>query len=210
MAGDIKQIKPPVKLTVGSQYICLDTMDPDNQWTATFAAEVTKFPTVTTVAVTDNTDSHDSYASGAIYDSDTEVQTKDIAVTRLAFDDFILAKLKGATVSGGIIVEGKGTEVRPYFAYGIVIHRKGGILDMRWYPKCKVIENSDTTNTKGENYSDQTDTITIRAYRMSDADGIDVRINTSAEGFSGVTEDAFFAAPICTEAAAQALVTTTP
>lgn len=201
----IAEKKPSVKLTVGAQYICFNTMDANNDWTDAFETDVIKLPTVTQVQVTDNSDSYDSYASGAIYDSDTEIQSKDIQETNLAFSDTLLARMRGDVVDGGVIVEGKLGTVRPYFAYGLVVQKKNGELDLRWYPKCKLVENSDSTATSEESHSDQTDDITIRAYRMSDDKGIAVRVNTGEEGYDTVTEDAFFAVPLTTADAAKAL-----
>ena len=51
--------------------------------------------------------------------------------------------------------------------------------------------------------------MTIRAYRMSDENGIAVRINTAEEGYTGITEEAFFQAVLCTKDAAKALKATT-
>lgn len=201
----ISEKKPSVKLTVGAQYICFNTMDENNDWTDAFETDVIKLPTVTQVQVSDNADSYDSYASGAIYDSDTDIQSKDIQETNLAFSDTLLAKMRGDVVDGGVIVEGKTGTVRPYFAYGFVVQKKNGELDLRWYPKCKLVENSDSTATSEESHSDQTDDITIRAYRMSDNKGIAVRVNTGETGYDTVTEEAFFAAPLTTADAAKAL-----
>ena len=92
MAGKITEKRPPVKLTVGAQYICFNVPGDSGEWTSTFETEVIKLPTVTQVQITDNADSYDSYASGSIYDSDTDVPTKDIATTNLAFPDTLLAK----------------------------------------------------------------------------------------------------------------------
>lgn len=208
MAGKITEKRPPVKLTVGAQYICFNVPGDSGEWTSTFETEVIKLPTVTQVQITDNADSYDSYASGSIYDSDTDVPTKDIATTNLAFPDTLLAKMKGDAVDEGVIVEGKGGVTRPYFAYGTVVLKKNGEKDLRWYPKCKLVENSDSTQTSTDSHSDQTDDMTIRAYRMSDENGIAVRINTAEEGYSGVTEDAFFAKPLCTKDEAKALKAT--
>ena len=201
----IAEKKPSVKLTVGAQYICFNTPDANNDWTDAFETDVIKLPTVTQVQITDNADSYDRYASCSIYDSDTEIQSKDIQETNLAFSDTLLAKMRGDVVDGGVIVEGKSGSVRPYFAYGIVVLKKGGELDLRWYPKCKLVENSDSTATSEESHSDQTDDITIRAYRMSDDKGIAVRVNTGEEGYDTVTEEAFFAVPLTTADAAKAL-----
>lgn len=203
--------KPPVKMTVGAQYICFNTMDSENDWTTSFESDVLKFPTVVDVAVTDNTDAYDSYASGQIYDTDTAVTSKSIAVTNLAFPDALLAQLRGDDVDGGVVLGGGRKAVRPYFAYGIVVVRKDGTQDFRWYPKCKLTENSDTTNTSTAEHQDQNDTITIKAFSFDEDEHQEVRVLTGEEGYSGVTEAAFFATPVLTAAAAKALVpSTTP
>ena len=201
----ITKKKPPVKQTVGAQYICFNTQDAEGEWTENFDAAVTKLPTVVDEEVSDSADSYESYASGAVYDSDTDVQYKEIAVTQIAFDDALIAKMRGDTAEDGVIISG-GRRERPYFAYGIPIIKKGFTSVMRWYPKCKLIENSDRTATSADSHSDQTDTITIRAYPYNDNKDIDVSADTSATKFAELTEDAFFAAPLLTKAAVDALV----
>ena len=84
--------------------------------------------------------------------------------------------------------------------------RKDGSLDLRWYPKCKLTENSDSAATSTDAHQDQNDTITIKAFSFDDDEHQEVRVLTGEEGYSGITEAAFFAAPILTKAAAQALI----
>ena len=102
----ITKKKPPVKVTAGAQYICFNTMNADNEWTEDFETTVLQLPTVVNVAVTDNTDAYDAYASGQIYDTDTVVTSKSIAVTNIAFGDALLAKMRGDDVDGGIVLGG--------------------------------------------------------------------------------------------------------
>ena len=45
----INKQHPAVRHTVGSQYICMNTMSADNEWTETYAADVTELPTVVDV-----------------------------------------------------------------------------------------------------------------------------------------------------------------
>ena len=202
----ITKKKPPVKVTAGAQYICFNTMNADNEWTEDFETTVLQLPTVVDVAVTDNTDAYDAYASGQIYDTDTVATSKSIAVTNIAFGDALLAKMRGDDVDGGIVLGGGRKAIRPYFAYGIVVVRKDGSLDLRWYPKCKLTENSDSAATSTDAHQDQNDTITIKAFSFDDDEHQEVRVLTGEEGYSGITEAAFFAAPILTKAAAQALI----
>ena len=47
----IKTKRPPMKETVGAQYLCFNTMDTDGRWTSTFAEEVEKTEVVKSVKV---------------------------------------------------------------------------------------------------------------------------------------------------------------
>jgi len=198
----ITEKRPSTKYTVGAQYICFNT---DPKWTAeTFDTDVTKLPTVVDIDVADNSDSYESYASGAVYDSDTLVTYKEISVTQLAFDEATIAKMKGDTNDEGIIMSG-GVKTRPYFAYGVPIIKKDRTMDMRWYPKCKLVDNSDATATSTDSHSDQTDSLTIRAYGFDADQNQEVKVLTAETANAGITEDAFFAAPVLTVAAVKAL-----
>ena len=198
----ITEKRPSTKYTVGAQYICFNT---DPKWTAeTFDTDVTKLPTVVDIDVADNSDSYESYASGAVYESDTIVTYKEISVTQLAFDEATIAKMKGDTNDEGIILSG-GVKTRPFFAYGVPIIKKDRTMDMRWFPKCKLVDNSDATQTSTDSHSDQTDSLTIRAYGFDTDQNQEVKVLTGETANAGITEDAFFAAPVLSIAAAKAL-----
>ncbi len=198
----ITEKRPSTKYTVGAQYICFNT---NADWSAeSWDADVIKLPTVVDIDVADNSDSYESYASGAVYESDTIVTYKEISVTQLAFDEATIAKMKGDTIDTGIIMSG-GIKTRPYFAYGVPIIKKDKTMDMRWYPKCKLVDNSDATATSTDSHSDQTDSLTIRAYGFDETQNQEIKVLTGETANAGITEAAFFAAPILTVAAAKAL-----
>ena len=198
----ITEKKPSTKYTVGAQYICFNE---DTDWDAeAFESDVLKLPTVVDINVADNSSSYESYASGAVYESDTVVTYKEISVTQLAFDEATIAKMKGDTIDTGIIMSG-GVKTRPFFAYGVPIIKKDRTMDMRWYPKCKLVDNSDATATSTDSHSDQTDSLTIRAYGFDDTQNQEVKVLTAETANAGITEAAFFAAPIMTINAAKAL-----
>ena len=198
----ITEKRPSTKYTVGAQYICFNE---DPEWDSSeFETDVINLPTVVDIDVADNSDSYESYASGAVYESDTIVTYKEISVTQLAFDEATIAKMKGDTIDTGIIMSG-GIKTRPYFAYGVPIIKKDKTMDMRWYPKCKLVDNSDATATSTDSHSDQTDSLTIRAYGFDDTQNQEVKVLTSETANAGITEAAFFAAPVLTVTAAKAL-----
>ena len=198
----ITEKRPSTKYTVGAQYICFNE---DPEWDSSeFETDVIKLPTVVDVTAADNSDSYQSYASGEVYESDTIVTYKELSVTQLAFDEKTIARMKGDTVDEGIIMSG-GVKTRPYFAYGLPIIKKDGTMDMRWYPKCKLVDNSDATATSTDSHSDQTDSLTIRAYGFDATQNQEVKVLTAETANAGITEAAFFAAPVLTVAAAKAL-----
>ena len=199
----ITEKKPSTKYTVGAQYICFNTGETD--WdAASWDTDVLKLPTVVDIDVADNSDSYQSYASGAVYESDTIVTYKEISVTQLAFDEATIARMKGDAVDSGIILSG-GIKERPYFAYGVPIIKRDRTMDMRWYPKCKLVDNSDATATSTDSHSDQTDSLTIRAYGFDETQNQEIKVLTADPDNASITEDVFFAAPVFTVDAVKAL-----
>lgn len=202
----ITKNKPSTLETVGDQFITFSASATDD-WDGTFDESVSEYPTVTTIEVTDNTDSYSDYASGKIYESDAPVTTKDIAVTNLAFDTKTLEKMKGSVIDGGVILSGGNTQ-RPYFAYGVDVINKDGTHEYRWYPKCMLTENDDKAETREESHKSQTKQLTIRAYGYDDDGHIEVKCLTSESGFESVTAEKFFAKPLLTVADVKALAST--
>lgn len=191
--------KPPRKETVGAQYVCFDTMTEDGAWTEVFEADVEKTDVVKSVKVTENAETSDVYASGKVYDSDTDTATTDIEVEVIAFPDSTLAKMRGDVVDvGGLILSG-GNGVRPYFAYGKTVKMKGGKYTYEWYPKCKLVENSDESKTSEGKPEEQNDTIKIAAYPFNENDDIVAKVSYSNMP-DGLTEEKWFAKPILTVA----------
>lgn len=192
--------KPPIKETVGAQYVCFNTETEDNTWSGIYEEEVEKTKVVKSVKVTENSEVVDVYASGEPYDSDTTTSKTNIEVQIIAFPADTLARMRGEVVDeGGLHLSG-GQGVRPYFGYGKVVKMKNGKVRYEWYPKCKLAENSDEIATREEKFSEQADTFTISAYSFNDNGDIKAYVDSSASNFpEGLTEDKFFAKPIMTK-----------
>ena len=194
----IKTKRPPMKETVGAQYICFAKETEEGEFDGTYETDVEKTEVVKTVKVTVNADTGDSYASGKVYDSDTPTKSIDIETEVIAFPEDTLAKMKGDSVdAGGLILSGSNSQ-RPFFAYGQVVKLRHGGYRYEWYPKCKLTENSDDISTSEDKTSEQTDTIKIKAYPFDDAGNIVAKI-TESSAPEGMTEDKFFAKPILTK-----------
>ncbi len=198
--------KPPRKETVGAQYVCFNTMDKNNDWTKSFETEVEKTEVVKSVKVTENAESASAYASGKVYDSDTEVSSTDIEVEVIAFPENTLSKMRGDnTDTAGLILSG-GKRARPYFAYGKTVKLKGGKERYDWYPKCKLSENSDEIATSEGKTDEQTDTIKISALPFNDAGDIVAKVSEDSMP-EGLTEEKWFAKPVLTKEDLAAAIT---
>ena len=193
--------KPPMKETVGAQYICFNAQTEDGEWSNQYEEKVEKTEVVKSVKVTENFENTPVYASGKLYDTDTSTSHTDIEVSVIAFPSDTLAKMRGEIVNeGGLHLSG-GKGIRPYFGYGKVVKMKNGKARYEWYPKCKLSSNSDEINTREDKFSEQPDTITISAYPFTDNDDIKTYVDSSAANFpEGLTEEMFFAKPILTTA----------
>lgn len=190
--------KPAMKQTVGAQYMCFANTTEGGEYDGTYEADVEKTEVVKSVKVTENSETSDVYASGKIYDSDSPMSSIDIEVSVIAFPDDTISKMRGETKgTGGLILAG-GKSERPFFAYGKVVKLKNGKSRYEWFPKCKLVENSDDIATSEEKASEQTDTIKIRAYPFDAAGNIVSKV-TESTAPEGLTEEKFFAKPILTD-----------
>lgn len=191
--------RPPIKETVGAQYVCFGVMK-DGEWAPEYEKDVEKTEVVKKVKVTENAESADVYASGKIYDSDNSVSTTAIEEEVVAFPADTLSRMRGDIVdAGGLILSG-GKGERPFFAYGKVVKLKNGHKRYEWFPKCKLANNSDEVSTREEKFSEQSDTITINAYPFNENGDVRAAVDSTAENFpEGLTEEKFFAKPILTK-----------
>lgn len=201
----IKKMKPSRKLTVGAQYICMVVPDENGEFQPEYETEVLKLPTLVDVDFSDVTDPYNTYASGDLYESESPISAVEIAETNVAFPDALVEKLRGHAVVNGVALGG-GPANRPYFAYGTVIKKKNGTLDLRWYPKCKLTENSDKTETSEESNKDQNDTIKLKAYSYNGKGNCYIRALTENEALKNLTEEQFFEKPLLTAEEVNALV----
>lgn len=192
--------KPAIKETVGAQFVCFNEMS-EGEWTKNYETDVEKTETVKSVKVTENSEGTDVYASGKVYDTDYNQASTDIEVEVIAFPAATRAKMRGENVNEGGLVLSGGNGARPYFAYGKVVQLKKGEVRFEWFPKCKLASNSDETKTREASFSEQTDTITIKAYPFDDDGNCKAYVETSMGNFpEGLTEEKFFSKPILTQA----------
>ena len=193
--------KPPIKETVGALYYVFDTpTENSNEFVGNFETDVTKSKVVKSISVTENGDSTSVYASGESYDEVNDKTSIDSEIEVVAFDSKDLYRMRGDTVgTNGSILSGKPSD-RPFFAFGKVVKLRGGGFRYVWYPKSKLIENSDDIATKEDSFSEQNDTVKIRHYPF-DADGnIEFKVDSTVKVPEGLTEDKFFSKPMLKDA----------
>lgn len=193
--------KPMIKETVGAQYYAFNTPTEDGEFDPTTYEETVKCNTVKNVGTTENADSTVIKASGEDYETVNQSSSIDIEIEVVAVDPDDLAKMRGDTVhENGLISSGRNTK-RPFFAWGKVVKKVGGGVRYDWYPKCQLVENTDEVATKEESFSEQNDTITIRAYAFNELGDKKNYVDSEAANFpKTLTEEKFFIKPIVTTA----------
>lgn len=197
----IKTKKPMMKETVGAQYYAFNTPDKDGNIDYSTYEETIKTEVVKKIGTTENGDNAQVRASGKDYANFNSVSSIDLAIEVVAFPVDDLAKMRGEEVSKSGLASSGGTKERPYFAYGKVVKKVGGGIRYDWFPKCQLIENTDDIETSDESFSEQNDTVIIRAYPFNEAGDIKNYVDNEMTSFpAGLTEEKFFAKPIVTDA----------
>ena len=122
-------------------------------------------------------------------------------VENVAFDPDDLARMRGETIdNNGLVTSGHGG-LRPFFAYGKVVKKFNDGFRYEWFPKCQLVENTDDINTEEDSFSEQNDTVTVRAYPFNEAGDVKTYVDSDMTKFpENLTEDKFFDKPILTPA----------
>ena len=193
--------KPKMKETVGALYYAFNTMTEDEEFDPEAYESTIKSEVVKTINTTDNATSTTVRASGKDYETVNQSASVDNEVEVIALDPEDLAKMRGDDIhENGLILSGAPGK-RPFFAFGKVVKKLGGAVEYVWYPKSQLVENTDEAATSEEEFSEQTDTVTITAYAFDDAGNKSVRVNSEMTSFpEGLTEEKFFEAPILDDA----------
>lgn len=191
----ITKKRPMVKQTVGDMYYAFNTQTEDGDFQAGKYEGTVQCPTVKNVSTTENAESTTIKASGKDYETVNQSDSTDIAVEVIAFDPGDLARMRGddASADNGLILSGAANR-RPFFAYGKVVKKLGGGFRYEWFPKCQLVENTDDIATSEDSFSEQNDTVTIRAYDFDGKGNKKAFVDSETEQFpKGLTEEKFFA-----------------
>ncbi|WP_201290399.1 major tail protein [Erysipelothrix anatis] len=195
----MKQKKPKLKLTVGAFFYNIMSPLVDDDFDPTKYQETVKSPVIKSIGTSENAESTTVNSSGIDYDTVDQNSSIELEVEVVAFDPTDLAKLRAEKVDEkGLVLSGRST-TRPYFAVGVPVIKKDGIVRYTWYPKCKLVSNTDESKTSEESYSEQNETLSIRAYAFNAEKDFKTYVDTEMDvAPEGLTEDKFFAKPILT------------
>jgi len=204
----MKTKRPMLKETVGSLYLAFNTPDEDGEFDLATYEETIKSDVVKNIGTTENAESTTVRASGQDYETVSQNSSIDQAVEVIAFDPGDIAKMRADKIGKYLVKSGSASK-RPFFAFGKVKKMIGGAVEYVWYPKCQLIENTDDIATSEDTFSEQNDTLTIRAYAFDKDGNKSVRVNSEMSNFpKGLTEEMFFTKPLTSDDEIEALINT--
>lgn len=180
--------KPMMKVSVGSLFYSVGktVFDPEDY------ANIVESPIIKNVGASEEGETVKVHASGTVYDSITEVTGTTLEIEVIAFDPEDVAALRGESIEDNGLIFGGGAKERPYTAIGFPKIKTNNKIEYVWYPKCKLIENTDEIATKEETFSEQTDTLTFEAMPFNDNEDVSVKLDTETEAGADVTLEQFF------------------
>lgn len=193
--------KPTIKETVGALYYAFNTPTEQGDFSPATYEETIKSDVVKQIGTTENSESTTVRASGTDYATFNKGSNVDHSVEVIAINAKDLARMRGDTITeSGLVSSGRATQ-RPYFAFGKVVLKVGEGFQYAWYPKCQLVENTDETKTSEENFAEQNETLTIRAFAFNDNGDIRNYIDSDIDGFpKNITETKFFTKVIISSA----------
>lgn len=202
----IETKRPMIKETVGALYVAFNTPKENGDFNLATYEETKRRDVVKQISTTENAESTVVRASGRDYVTASQTSSVEQSVEVVAFDTDVVARMRGDEIGKYLIKSGASAQ-RPYFAFGKVVKKLGDIVEYVWYPKCQLAENTDDIATSEESFSEQNDTLTIKALSFDDAGNKSVRISSEMSNFpTGLTEDMFFDKVLTTDNEIDAII----
>ena len=200
--------KPKIIETVGAFYYAFNTPSKSGEFDLSTYDTVVKSPIIKKVNVSPESETATVRASGEDYDQVSQTSSIGLEVEVIAFDPTDLAKAKGETMNANGLVMGGSSSPRPYFACGYPVIKKDGNHTLKWYPKCKLTENTEETSTSDTSFSEQTSTVSITAYSFDDDNNKYVYLDSEMTSYpSEMTEEKFFTQVITSAADLDKIIT---
>lgn len=196
----MKTKRPKMIETVGALYYAFNTPGEDGTFNKSTFEDVVKSPIIKKIAVEPEAETTVVRASGEDYDEVSQTSSIGLEIEVVGFDPADLAKAKGETVDSSGLILGGSSSPRPYLAIGVPVKKVGGGICMKWYPKCKLVENSEEVSTSETSFSEQNPTVNFSAFSFDETGTKFVYLDTETEVFpEGMTEEKFFSKVVTTK-----------
>ena len=202
----IETKRPMIKETVGALYCAFNTPKENGEFDIESYEETKRRDVVKQISTTENAESTVVRASGSDYVTASQTSSVEQSVEVVAFDTDVVARMRGDKIGKYLIKSGASSQ-RPYFAFGKVVKKLGGVVEYVWYPKCQLAENTDDIATSEESFSEQNDTLIIKALSFDNVGNKSVRISSEMSSFpEGLTEKMFFDKVLTTDEEIDAII----
>lgn len=189
----MKVKRPKIIETVGALYYAFNIADETGEYDSSSFEDIIKSPIIKKISVEPEAETVVVSASGENYDEVSQTSSIGIEVEVVAFAPSDLAKAKGETVAENGLISGGASNPRPYLAIGVPVKKVGGGICLKWYPKCKLTENTEEASTKESSFSEQNATISLSAYSFNETGDKFVYLDTDADIYpEKMTEELFF------------------
>lgn len=189
----MKTKRPKIIETVGALYYAFNSPDEKGNFNIKTYEDIIKSPIIKKIAVEPEAETAVVRASGENYDEVSQTSSIGIEIETVGFDPSDLAKAKGENVEENGLILGGSSNPRPYLAIGVPVKKVGGGLTLKWYPKCKLIENSEEVSTSDKSFSEQNPTVNFSAYSFDEKGNKFVYLDNETENYpEGMTEEKFF------------------
>lgn len=192
--------KPKMIESVGALYYTFNTPGEDGEFNLSTYGNITRSPIIKKVSVEPEEETTTVRASGEDYDQVSQTSKIGLEFETVAFDPEDLAKAKGEKIDTGGLVFGGSSSPRPYLGIGYPVIKVGGGYTLKWYPKCKLTENSEEASTSETSFNEQNPTVHFDAYAFNTAGDKFVYLDTEMTKFpEGMTEEKFFSKVITSQ-----------
>lgn len=189
----MKNKKPKMIESVGALHYAFNTPDASGEFNLGTYGDITRSPIIKKVSVEPEEETVTVRASGEDYDQVSQTSKIGLEFEAVAFDPEDLARAKGERIDDGGLVLGGSSSPRPFLAIGYPVTKIGDGYTLKWYPKCKLTENSEEASTSETSFSEQNPTIHFDAYAFNDKGDKFVYLDTEMSKFpEGMTIEKFF------------------
>lgn len=189
----MKTKKPKIIETVGALYYAFNIANDKGEFNPKSYGDIIQSKIIKKISVEPEAETVVVRASGEDYEEISQTSSIGIEIEAVGFDPSDLAKAKGEVIENNGLALGGASNQRPYLAIGVPVKKVGGGITLKWYPKCKLTENSEEVSTSDTSFSEQNPTVNFSAYSFNEHGDKFTYIDSEFENYpEGMTEEKFF------------------